>query len=90
MPRYLVLRSFPDELHIPANAEGAAACFGVVGKNADAGVNWLHSYVSDDRKTTFCVYDGPDPESIRLAAARNGLSVDRIIKISVLDPYFYH
>jgi uncharacterized protein DUF4242 len=52
-------------------------------------VTWLHSYVSDDKTTSFCIYDGPDPESIRAAATRNGLPVDRITKVSVLDPYFY-
>jgi hypothetical protein len=61
-----------------------------VGRNADLGVTWLHSYVSDDKARTFCVYDAPDPESIRTAAERNGLPVDQITRVSVLDPYFYH
>jgi hypothetical protein len=38
---------------------------------------------------TFCIYDGPDPESIRTTAQRNGLPVDSITRVSVLDPYFY-
>ena len=89
MPRYVVERTFPDGLLIPVNEQGAAACLGVVERNAEQGVTWVHSYVSDDKKTTFCVYDGPDPESIRRVAERNGLPVDQITKVSVLDPYFY-
>ncbi len=89
MARYLVERTFPDGLRIPVTAEGAATCLGVVGRNADLGVTWVHSYVSDDKKTTFCVYDAPDPEAIRRAAERNGLPVDKITRVSVLDPYFY-
>ncbi len=89
MSRYLVQRTFPDGLHIPVTEEGSNACLGVVGRNADSGVTWVHSYVSDDKQTTFCVYDGPDPEAIRTAAERNGLPVDRITRVSVLDPYFY-
>ena len=89
MPRYLVERVFSDGLAIPVTAEGAAACRGVVAQNADLGVTWVHSYVSEDKSTTFCVYDGPDPEAIRRAAERNGLPVDRITKVTVLDPYFY-
>jgi Nickel responsive protein SCO4226-like len=89
MPRYVVERTFPDGLQIPITAEGAAACHGVVDRNAEQGVTWVQSYVSDDRKSTFCVYDGPDPEAIRRSAERNGLPVDRITKVSVLDPYFY-
>ncbi len=89
MPRYLVERSFPDGLGIPLNDEGAAACLAVVGNNADHGVTWVQSYVSEDKRKTYCIYDGPDPEAIRRAAAHNQLPVDRITKISVLDPYFY-
>jgi Protein of unknown function (DUF4242) len=89
MPRYLVQRTFPDGLHIPATDAGAEACLAVVDRNADRGVTWLHSYVSDDKTTSYCIYDGPDPEAIRAAAERNGLPVDRIVKVSVLDPYFY-
>jgi hypothetical protein len=89
MPRYMVERTFADGLQIPVTEEGAAACLGVVGRNADLGVTWVHSYVSEDKKKTFCVYDGPNPEAIRQAAERNGLPVDRIVKVSVLDPYFY-
>jgi hypothetical protein len=89
MPRYVVERTFPDGLMIPANEEGAAACLGAVERNAEQGVTWVHSYVGDDKKTTFCIYDGPDPESIRRVAERNGLPLDRITKVSVLSPYFY-
>lgn len=89
MPRYLVQRTFPDGLRIPVTEAGAAAALGVVGKNAEVGVTWVHSYVSDDKQTTFCVYDGPDPEAIRRAAERNGLPVDRITEVRVFDPYFY-
>ena len=64
-------------------------CLGVVDRNADEGVTWVHSYVSDDRSKTFCVYDGPSPEAIRRTASRNELPVDRITQVSVLDPYFY-
>jgi hypothetical protein len=52
-------------------------------------VTWVHSYVSEDKQTTFCIYDGPNPESIRKAAVGTGLPVDRITNVTVLDPYFY-
>jgi hypothetical protein len=89
MPRYMVQRAFPQGLHIPVTDDGAQTCLGVVSHNADVGVTWVHSYVSDDKTRTFCVYDGPDPEAIRTAAERNGLPVDLITRVSVLDPYFY-
>jgi hypothetical protein len=89
MPRYVVERSFPDGLNIPVNAEGAAACIGVVNRNAEEGVTWVHSYVSDDHRKTWCIYDGPNPEAIRKVAARNQLPVQSINEVQVLDPYFY-
>lgn len=89
MPRYLIERSFPDRLQIPATDEGAAICLGVAAHNGDLGVTWLHSYVSDDKQKSFCIYDGPDPEAIRRAAERNGLPVDRVTQITDLSPYFY-
>ena len=89
MPRYLIERSFPDGLSIPMNDDGKKAIAGVVANNAELGVTWVHSYVTPDRKSTFCIYDAPAPEAIRKVADRNGLPVNRITEVSVLDPYFY-
>ena len=89
MPRYLVERTFPDGLNIPVTDAGAEAVLKVVAINAQDGVTWVHSYVSEDKTKTFCVYDGPTPEAIRKVAERNGLPVNRITEVSVLDPYFY-
>lgn len=89
MPRYVVERTFPGGLNIPIGDDGAEVCIAVVERNADEGVTWVHSYVSDDKKKTFCVYDAPSPEAIRKTARRNDLPVDRITQVRVLDPYFY-
>ena len=89
MPRYLVQRTFPDGLHIPVD-QGAEVCSPVVSVNAEEGVTWVHSYVSEDKRTTFCVYDGPSPEAIRKTASRNQLPVDQITQVRLLDPYFYN
>ena len=89
MPRYLVQRTFPDGLHISVENGGVELCRGVVERNAEEGVTWISSLVSDDKTRTFCIYDAPSPEAIRKTAARNELPVDRITRVSVLDPYFY-
>ena len=89
MPRYIIERTFADGLQIPVDEQGAKVCLTVVDGNANQGVTWIHSYVTDDRRKTFCVYDGPSPEAIRHAAEANQLPVDRITEVRVLDPYFY-
>lgn len=89
MPRYLVERTFSDGLALPANADGAQVCQTVVGNNAMDNVTWVHSYVTADKRKTFCIYDGPSPEAIRRAAERSSLPIDRITEVRVLDPYFH-
>ena len=61
MPRYIVQRTFPEQLALPVADGGAELCRGVIEQNAEEGVTWVHSYVSEDKRTTFCVYDAPDP-----------------------------
>jgi predicted amidohydrolase YtcJ len=90
MPRFMVERTFPDGLSIPTNEQGREATAKVAARNAEVGVTWVHSYVTSDRKKTYCIYDGPDAEAIRKAAERNGLPIDNIVPVSVLDPYFYN
>ena len=90
MARYMVERKFPDGLNIPINNDGNKICSGVVERNAEGGVTWVQSFVSSDRKQTFCIYDAPTPEAIHEAAQKNALPITRITEIRVLDPYFYH
>ena len=89
MPRYIVQRTFPERLQISIADGGAELCRGVIERNAEEGVTWVHSYVGEDKRTTFCVYDAPTPEAIRKSAGRNELPVDEITQVRVLDPYFY-
>ena len=90
MTRYLVHRTFPNGLHVPMTDRGAEGLTGIVQRNADQDVTWVQSFVTDDKMTTFCIYDAPSPEAIRRAAEANGLPVDSITEVRVLDPYFYH
>lgn len=73
MPRYLIERRFAGEIEIAA----------------DEGVTWLHSYVSEDGRKSFDVYEAPSPEAIRRTAARNRLPLDVITQVRVLQPYAY-
>ena len=89
MPRFVVERKFPDGLQIPVDAAGVRACLAMMESNLQERVSWLQSYVSVDKRRSYCIYDGPSPEAIRRAANRNKLPISRITEVSVLEPYFY-
>jgi hypothetical protein len=89
MPRYLIEQTFAEHFKLPPDAEGAQIVQAIIGNNVLDGVTWIHSYVSADRHKGFCICDAPTPEAVRRAAMRNGLPVDRITEVRVLDPYFY-
>lgn len=90
MPRYMVERTFQDGLNIPVNAAGAQALGDIIKTNGEQGVTWVHSYVSADKGSTFCIYDAPTPDAIREVAQRNGLPIKNITEVKVLAPYFYY
>jgi hypothetical protein len=89
MARFVVERFFPDALLVPMTDDGATAVAGIVDRNAEFGVTWVTSYVTEDKSKTFCVYDAPDAEATRAAADSNDLPVGAITQVRVLDPYFY-
>jgi hypothetical protein len=89
MPRYIVQRTFPGGPGVPLGPAGAERRAAVLARNAREGVTWITSYVSEDQRSTFCVYDAPTPEAIRMSAASNQLPIDAITRVSVLDPHSY-
>ena len=81
MPMFLIERQFADVLEL----DGAVVA-GVQRINADVGVNWVYSFLSADRKKTYCLYEAPSAEAIRAAARRNGLPADSVIEVSQVRP----
>lgn len=81
MPLFLIERQFAEALQL--DADGVTAIKAV---NADVGVNWLYSFLSADRKKTYCLYEAPSVDAIRKAARLNHIPVDRVIEVSQLRP----
>lgn len=44
-------------------------------------VRWLRSLVSQDRKRTLCLFEGPDAESVREAYRSAGLAFERVYPV---------
>jgi hypothetical protein len=76
MPLYLIERNFAEQVN--ATPEIAAAITQV---NADAGIQWLFSFLSADKKKTYCLYEAANPEAIREAARKLNLPADVIVEL---------
>lgn len=81
MPVFLIERNFAEELTV--SAEDAA---NVKKINEDAGCQWLISFLSADKKKTYCLYEASNAEAIREAAEKAGLPADVIIEVGELTP----
>lgn len=76
MPRYIIERNFAEQLGL--TKDGVE---GVNRINAEEGVEWIFSFLSADKKKTYCLYEAPNPETIRAAARRNNIPADVIIEV---------
>ncbi len=87
MHRYLVERTFTAEagISLPGSDDPPGTQIAFAANNAHEEVVWVCSYFSPDRAKSFCIYDAPNPESIRRASMRNSLPIDRITQVSVLS-----
>jgi hypothetical protein len=58
--------------------------------NDDAGVRWLYSFLSADKKKTYCLYEAANPEAIAEAAKRLGIPADVIVAVEEFGPEAAH
>jgi hypothetical protein len=84
MPLFLIERNFAEQLEV--NRDGVAE---VTRINADVGVQWLFSFLSADKKKTYCLYEAPSAEAIREAAKRANVPADVIVEVGELRPEMF-
>jgi hypothetical protein len=77
MPLYIIERNFAEQLEL--DADGVVAIKKI---NGEIGVNWLFSFLSADKRKTYCLYEAKDPEAIREAARRANVPADKIVEVS--------
>lgn len=77
MTLFLIERNFAEALNPDPSAVKA---IGEV--NAEAGVRWLYSFLSADKRKTYCLYEADTREAIREAAEKAGLPADVIVELS--------
>src|SRR5206468_10680818 len=77
MPLYVIERNFAEQLEL--TKEGADAVNAI---NIEEENRWLFSFLSADKKKTYCLYEAPNMEAIRRAAERAGIPADVITEVS--------
>jgi hypothetical protein len=81
MALFLVERNFAEEVDVSADDVRL-----IDANNDDVGVRWIYSFVSADKRKTYCLYEAPNEEAILEAARRNNVPADVIIPVGKIDP----
>jgi Nickel responsive protein SCO4226-like len=83
MGLYVIERSFADQLDLTdADVELIEEI------NSDEGVRWLFSFLSADRRRTYCLYEAPSPDAILAAAQKANVPADAVVEVSAATPQF--
>jgi hypothetical protein len=81
VPLYLIERTFAEQLEL--TSEDVRLIEDV---NADEGVSWLYSFLTADRRRTYCLYEAPSPDAILAAARRANVPADKVIEVDRFVP----
>lgn len=84
MPLFLIERNFAQEVEL----DGAAVSH-IRKINDEIGVQWLFSFLSADKRKTYCLYEAPNAEAIRAAARRLDIPADVIIPVNEVRPELF-
>ena len=76
MPLFMIERGFAEQLEL-----GEDLLREVDAYNETHDLTWITSFLSADKKKTFCLYEAADEEAIRRQAAHLGLPVDAITQV---------
>lgn len=76
MPLFMIERNFAEQLDL---SEDMAKGINLI--NEMEGVSWLYSFLSADKKRTYCLYEAPSAEAIRQAARKSGIPADEIMEV---------
>ena len=76
MPLFMIERTFAEQLDLTSDDVKL-----IEEVNADEGVRWLFSFLSADRRRTYCLYEAPSPDAILAAARRANVPADEVVEV---------
>jgi biotin synthase-related radical SAM superfamily protein len=77
MPLYMIERNFSEQLDLTDDAVKL-----IEEINVEEGVHWVFSFLTADRRRTYCLYEAPSPDAIFAAARRANVPADSVIEVS--------
>ncbi|HEY2480312.1 MAG TPA: DUF4242 domain-containing protein [Solirubrobacterales bacterium] len=83
MPLFMIERGFADQLELTDDDVQL-----IEEVNGEEGVRWLFSFLSADRRRTYCLYEAPSPDAILAAARRADVPADKIVEVDAATPQF--
>jgi hypothetical protein len=86
MPRFIIERNFAEKLELAAWKAGNERIERI---NDEEGVKWIFSFLSADKRKTYCLYEAPTAEAIRHAAARANIPADVITMVDEVNPAMF-
>ncbi len=84
MPMYVIERAFAEQLDLTSDDVKL-----IEEVNADEGVRWLFSFLSADRRRSYCLYEAPSPDMIVAAARRVGIPADAVVEVNRISADMY-
>jgi hypothetical protein len=84
MPMYVIERAFAEQLDLSSDDVEL-----IEEVNADEGVRWLFSFLSADRRRSYCLYEAPSPDMILAAAKRAGMPADVVVEVDRISADMY-
>ena len=84
MPTYVIERTFAEQLDLTGEDVKM-----IEEANADEGVRWLFSFLSADRRRSYCLYEAPSPDAILAAARRAGIPADAVVEVDRITADMY-
>jgi len=79
MPLFLIERNFAEEVKLDD-----AGFLEIQQINDDVGIQWLFSFLSADKRKTYCLCEAPNEEAIRIAAGRLNVPADVIVPVGTI------
>jgi len=81
---YVIERAFAEQLDLTSDDVKL-----IEEVNADEGVRWLFSFLSADRRRSYCLYEAPSPDMIVAAAKRVGVPADAVVEVNRISADMY-